>query len=56
MFAGVTFADGDTLGARALANGTVNVYKNGVQIGTTNVSAFFTATTAGSASGSPAPG
>ncbi len=42
-FSGVTFANGDTLGARALADGTVNVYKNGTQIGTTNVSAFFTA-------------
>ncbi|MFN0282859.1 MAG: SdrD B-like domain-containing protein [Kineosporiaceae bacterium] len=44
-FGGVTFANGDTLGARALADGTVNVYKNGTLIGSTNVSAFFTATT-----------
>ena len=39
-FPGVTFAAGDTLGARALDDGTVNVYKNGVLVGSTNVSAF----------------
>ena len=32
-----SFTTGDTFGARALADGTVTVYKNGVQIGTTNV-------------------
>jgi hypothetical protein len=35
-FAG-TFVAGDTFGARALADGTVTAYKNGAQIGTTNV-------------------
>jgi hypothetical protein len=32
-----SFAVGDTLGARALSDGTVLVYKNGVQIGSFNV-------------------
>lgn len=36
-FGGVTFGTNDTLGARALADGTVIAYKNGVQIGTVNV-------------------
>ncbi len=39
-FSPVSFANGDQLGARALADGTVNVYKNATLIGTTNVSAF----------------
>jgi hypothetical protein len=34
---GVTFANGDQFGARALADGTVNVYKNGALLGSTNV-------------------
>jgi hypothetical protein len=34
---GVTFAAGDQLGARALSDGTVNVYKNGALVGTANV-------------------
>lgn len=33
----VTFSPGDTLGAEALADGTVNVYRNGQRIGTVNV-------------------
>jgi hypothetical protein len=33
----VSFAVGDTLGARALSDGTVLIYKNGVQIGNLNV-------------------
>jgi len=37
----VAFADGDTLGARALADGSVRVYKNGVLIGATSTSSFF---------------
>jgi hypothetical protein len=32
-----TFANGDQLGARTLADGTVNVYKNGVLLGSANV-------------------
>ena len=35
----VTFADGDQFGARALANGYVVVYKNGVEIGRVALSA-----------------
>jgi hypothetical protein len=35
--AGVTFAAGDTFGARALSNGDVNVYKNGALVGTVNI-------------------
>ncbi len=31
------FANGDQFGARALADGTVNVYKNGALIGSTNI-------------------
>ena len=34
---GVSFANGDQLGARALADGTVNVYKNGTLIGTVTI-------------------
>ena len=34
---GITFAVGDTFGARTLSDGTVNVYKNGVLVGTTNI-------------------
>ncbi len=49
---GVTFAAGDVFGARTLADGTVNVYKNGVRIGTTNVTAGPTPWPAGRASGS----
>jgi hypothetical protein len=37
----VAFANGDTLGARALADGSVRVYKNGVLIGATSTSSFF---------------
>lgn len=51
-FTGVTFAAGDVFGARTLADGTVNVYKNGVRIGTTNVTAGATPWPAGRASGS----
>ncbi len=36
----VTFANGDQLGARAKANGDVEVYKNGVLVGTRNVSSW----------------
>ena len=36
-FTGVTFGNGDQLGARALADGTVSAYKNGVLIGNVNV-------------------
>ena len=36
-FNGVTFADGDQFGARALQDGTVSAFKNGVLIGSTNV-------------------
>ncbi len=32
-----SFANGDTLGARALSDGTVSVFKNGVEIGSVNV-------------------
>jgi len=35
-----SFAAGDRFGARALANGTVNVYKNGVQIGAASVAGW----------------
>jgi hypothetical protein len=34
---GITFAAGDVFGARTLSDGTVNVYKNGALIGTTNI-------------------
>jgi 5'-nucleotidase len=33
----VTFSDGDTFGARALANGVVEVYQNGTLIGTRDI-------------------
>ena len=36
-FNGITFANGDKFGARTLSDGTVNVYKNGTLIGSTNV-------------------
>jgi hypothetical protein len=36
-FPGVTFNPGDQLGARTLADGTVNVYRNGVLLGVANV-------------------
>jgi hypothetical protein len=39
-FPGVTFAVGDQFGARALSDGTVQVYKNGAQIGTASVGAW----------------
>lgn len=48
-YAGIaaTFVNGDQLGARALANGTVEVYKNGTRVGTVTLSssdqAFFNA-------------
>ncbi len=35
------FAGGDVLGARALADGSVRVYKNGVLIGAASTSSFF---------------
>jgi hypothetical protein len=35
-----TFADGDTFGARALADGTVEVYKNGTLLGTRDITAW----------------
>jgi hypothetical protein len=34
---GISFVAGDTFGAQALADGTVNVYRNGQLIGTVNV-------------------
>jgi len=34
---GVTFANGDVLGARALSDGSVRVYKNGVQVGSVSL-------------------
>ncbi len=37
IFTGVTFASGDVFGARAVADGTVAVYKNGVPIGSCNL-------------------
>ena len=36
-FDGVTFVNGDQFGARALADGTVTAYQNGVPIGSVNV-------------------
>jgi hypothetical protein len=36
----VTFVNGDTFGARALANGSVEVYKNGVLLGTRDVTSW----------------
>jgi len=36
----VTFVDGDTFGARALANGTVEVYKNGTLLATRDITAW----------------
>jgi hypothetical protein len=36
----VTFANGDVLGARARANGTVEVYRNGLLLGTRDVSSW----------------
>ena len=36
-FPGVTFGNGDQFGAEALDDGTVNAYRNGTLIGTTNV-------------------
>ena len=41
-FPGVTFAAGNQLGARALNDGTVIVYKNGVEVARTNVVASAT--------------
>lgn len=37
----VTLANGDVLGARALADGSVRVYRNGVLIGATSTTSFF---------------
>jgi hypothetical protein len=37
MLTGVSFAPGDTFGASTLQDGSVNVYKNGVLIGSTNL-------------------
>ncbi|MCB0099542.1 MAG: IPT/TIG domain-containing protein, partial [Caldilineaceae bacterium] len=39
---GVTFANGDRLGARALSNGAVEVYKNSTLIGSVNVTSGST--------------
>jgi hypothetical protein len=36
-----SFADGDQLGARALADGNVQMFKNGVLIGQANAGSFF---------------
>jgi len=36
----VTFADGDTLGARAFADGTVEVYKNGTLLATRDITSW----------------
>jgi hypothetical protein len=36
----VSFGPGDQFGARAYANGTLEVYKNGVKVGTTDVSGW----------------
>jgi hypothetical protein len=36
----VTFVNGDTFGARALANGSVEVYKNGTLLGTRDVTSW----------------
>ena len=36
----VTFADGDTLGARALADGTVEVYKNGTLLAARDITSW----------------
>jgi hypothetical protein len=36
----VTFSNGDQLGARVTANGTVNIYKNGVLLGVRDVNAW----------------
>ncbi|GAB4114405.1 MAG: hypothetical protein OHK0050_18620 [Roseiflexaceae bacterium] len=38
-FTGITFANGDVMSARALPDGTVQVYRNGTLIGQTNVTA-----------------
>lgn len=48
---GITFANGDQLGARALADGTVAVYKNGALVGTTNVTSGVSPWPAALASG-----
>lgn len=37
VFPGITFAVGDQLGARTLADGTINVYRNGVLLGVASV-------------------
>jgi hypothetical protein len=44
----VTFANGDQFGARALENGSVEVYKNGSLVGTADVSAWQFAQNGGS--------
>jgi len=36
----VTFVNGDRFGARALANGTVEIYRNGVLIATRNIASW----------------
>ncbi|WP_425954888.1 SdrD B-like domain-containing protein [Xylanimonas sp. McL0601] len=36
-FPGITFADGDRIGARVLADGTVTAYKNGTAVGSVNI-------------------
>jgi len=36
----IAFVDGDTFGARALANGTVEIYKNGTLLATRNITAW----------------
>jgi PKD domain-containing protein len=40
VFSGVTFAAGNQFGARALSDGTVQVYKNGAAIGTVSVAGW----------------
>ena len=37
---GVTFVSGDVLLAKAFANGTVQIYRNGLLLGTVNASAW----------------
>ncbi|MCB8944474.1 MAG: pectin esterase [Ardenticatenaceae bacterium] len=44
---GVSFGVGDQFGARTLADGTVNVYKNGTLIGSTNIAGAWPYTAGG---------
>ncbi len=43
----VTFLNGDLLGARAAADGTVSLYRNGILLGTRNVSAWANSASGG---------